>query len=226
MAICGDNGAGKSTLLRVITGELSANSGRLRVLGKDLNGTGLRSRVSSMGYLPQHYTAYFSQQTVQDELGLSAQKSTAAFENIRSQLFFLLGRTLDLERSPLELSSGEQHALACTCLLSLRFPITLLDEPTTGCDRSMLSRLARFLKNQTEQGASSIIFTTQDLCFAEQTADRVLLLSSGELIEQGPPAQVFSGNLFYTTLAKRLERCFLPSENLVVSDHKTRRRTS
>lgn len=179
-AIIGGNGSGKSTLLKTLCGMLRLTGGRIR-LQKDLK----------TAYLPQEPCMLFSRDTVGEE---------ASAEYLEK-----FGLTEFSGRDPLDLSGGETQKLALAKLLSGKPGALLLDEPTKGMDAAAKRELAALLRDIASDGAA-VLLVTHDTEFAAECADICGMLFNGEILNEAPPAEMFSENYFYTTPMARLRR--------------------
>jgi energy-coupling factor transport system ATP-binding protein len=109
------------------------------------------------------------------------------------------------EADPRDLSGGERQRLALEVVLSgaERPAVVCLDEPTRGMDRSRKEALALRLHELAQEGAA-VIVATHDPEFAAQLAERVVLMGEGELIADGPVAEVLAGGWYFATEVARV----------------------
>ncbi|GGD57519.1 ABC transporter ATP-binding protein [Paenibacillus nasutitermitis] len=199
LAIVGGNGAGKSTLLQVISGLLAPQRGKIK----------LRSSVK-IGYLAQNPLLYFTQDTVEKELQLTARlEKRKEPEAEIPRLLDLLGISELLGCHPHDLSGGEQQRVALALILLPKPDILCLDEPTKGLDPLNKQRFAQLLDGLRHSG-TSIIMVTHDVEFAALHATRCAMLFDGSITSEGRPSSFFSDNLFYTTAINRTVRGWLP----------------
>ena len=179
-AVIGGNGSGKSTLLKAVTGMLNPLGGRIK----------LRKGLKT-AYLPQNPCMLFQQDSVGEE---------APAEYLER-----FGLKELSARDPLDLSGGERQRLALAKLLSGNPDVLLLDEPTKGMDAAAKREFAGMLRELTAQGMSALL-VTHDTELAAECADVCGLLFDGEVVNEAPPGEMFSGNYFYTTPMARLAR--------------------
>ena len=92
---------------------------------------------------------------------------------------------------PGQLSGGQQQRVAIARALAMRPRIMLLDEPTSALDPEMIGEVLDVMVELAGSGMT-MVCVTHEMGFARRVADRVLFMDSGELVEQGPPEQVFA----------------------------------
>jgi len=176
-AVMGRNGSGKTTLLKLVAGLLNPARGRVR-------------RQGTVAYVPQDADTLLYAPTVRDELsGTPAGVAP-------------LGVGEWLDRYPRDLSSGERQRVAIAAVAG-RAEVILLDEPTRGLDQEAKSSLAGYLRARADMGAT-ILMATHDVEWAARAADRVALMSDGEIYADGPPRAVLSDSLVFATQINKL----------------------
>jgi energy-coupling factor transport system ATP-binding protein len=177
VALMGRNGAGKSTLLRHAKGLLEPTRGRVERSGE----------VALLLQNPGDYLIHEHASQEVDEPGLERAG--------------LAGRGAT---DPRDLSGGERQRLALEVVLGGGpCAVVCLDEPTRGMDRSLKEALAVRLAELADDGAA-VLVATHDPEFAAQLAERVVLMGEGEVIADGPVAQVLSGGWYFATEVARV----------------------
>src|SRR5690606_27017880 len=112
---------------------------------------------------------------------------------------------LDERAHPRDLSEGQRLALALAVVLTARPPLLLLDEPTRGLDYAAKSRLAAVLRGLAAEGHAALL-ATHDVELAAELAHRVVILADGEVVADGPTADVVvSSPAFAPQVAKILQ---------------------
>ena len=181
--LVGPDAAGKTTLIRILAGLMSADEGKITVLG-GAPGTGLEDQ----GYMPQRFGLYEDLSVIQNlelyaELrGLPAEEKRATFDRLLA--FTDLARFQD--RLAGKLSGGMKQKLGLACALVKAPRLLLLDEPGVGVDPISRRELWAMVKELTGEGIG-VLWSTAYLDEAEK-CDSVTVLSAGELIYAGAPA--------------------------------------
>jgi polar amino acid transport system ATP-binding protein len=108
------------------------------------------------------------------------------------------------EHYPAQLSGGQQQRVAIARALAMKPQAMLFDEPTSALDPETVGEVLQVMKELAEEGMTMVV-VTHEMGFAREVADRVVVLHQGELIEEGPPAQVF-GNPHHPRTREFLSR--------------------
>ena len=185
--LVGPDGAGKTTLLRVLTGLLTPESGSVRVLGIDVTAEPARVQAS-VGYMPQHFGLY-EDLSVGENMDLYADlQGLTGTERARrlDRLMDFTGLGQLRRRLARNLSGGMKQKLGLACTLVRPPRLLLLDEPSVGVDPVSRRELWSIVHALLDEGIS-VVWATAYLDEAEK-CDDVLLLSDGQLLASGPPA--------------------------------------
>lgn len=186
-ALVGPDGAGKTTTIRVLTGLLSADSGRVNLLGKDIS-TSKKEIQNRIGYLSQKFSLY-GDLTVDENIEFFADiHNVKDFEQRREELLSFTRLTLFRDRLAERLSGGMKQKLALACSLIHRPKILFLDEPTTGVDPVSRRDFWKILSGLVKDGIT-IFMTTPYLDEAERCT-RVALMNEGKIIAVDDPAGI------------------------------------
>ena len=187
--LVGPDGAGKTTLIRLIVGLLRPDQGQISVCGYDsVKQAGEIHEIT--GYMPQRFGLY-EDLSVRENLELYADLRKITGKT-RDEKFEKLLAFTELKRfqSRLagKLSGGMKQKLGLACALLGDPKLLLLDEPSVGVDpisRRELWKMVRELLS----GGMAVVWSTAYLDEAEK-CDRVLLLNEGQVLHDGPPAQL------------------------------------
>ena len=205
VVLMGRNGSGKSTLLKTIVGLLSPRQGHLNVAGKRVTDHDVAEICRHVGYLPQDPNALLFADTVREEIlitlrnhGLEASPPVAP-EILLEQL----GLAAKAEAYPRDLSAGERQRVALGAVIATRPGALLLDEPTRGLDYAAKRALADLLRGWRDDGMA-VLLVTHDVELAAAAADRVVLMSQGEIIARGEPGQVLGASPLFAPQVARL----------------------
>ncbi|MEA9568712.1 ABC transporter ATP-binding protein [Polynucleobacter sp. AP-Nickl1-40-C4] len=179
-ALLGQNGAGKTTLISIICGIVSPSSGRVLVDGKDIIGD-YREARELIGLVPQELSTDSFEtvwNTVTFSRGLYGKPSKPVFiEKILKDLSLWDKRHSKI----MTLSGGMKRRVMIAKALSHEPSILFLDEPTAGVDVSLRKDMWNLVKILKDNG-TTVILTTHYIEEAEEMADRIGIIRSGELI--------------------------------------------
>ncbi|MFF0432415.1 ABC transporter ATP-binding protein [Streptomyces sp. NPDC004327] len=203
VALMGRNGAGKSTLLGTVVGMIAPTGGTVRVAGLAPHATDPRALIRQVGLVPQEPRDLLYADTVAAECAAADQDAGAAPGSCRALVSELLPGVAD-GTHPRDLSEGQRLALALAVVLTARPPLLLLDEPTRGLDYAAKARLVTHLRSLAARG-HAIVLATHDVELAAELADRVVVVAGGEVVADGPTAEVVvSSPAFSPQVAKIL----------------------
>ncbi len=188
VALMGRNGAGKSTLLSALVGLVEPSAGSVRAGDAVPHRTAPRDLVRRVGLVPQEPRDLLYADTVAAECAAADRDAEAAPGTCRALLTELLPGVTD-DTHPRDLSEGQRLTLALSVVLTARPPLLLLDEPTRGLDYAAKARLAGILRGLAAEG-HAIVLATHDVELTAELAHRVVLLAEGEVIADGPAADV------------------------------------
>ncbi|MEU0805564.1 ATP-binding cassette domain-containing protein [Streptomyces sp. NPDC005970] len=188
VALMGRNGAGKSTLLSTLVGMHTPASGSVRVGAVAPHRTRPAELLRHVGLVPQDPRDLLYADTVAAECAAADRDAGAAPGSCRELVGRLLPGVAD-SAHPRDLSEGQRLALALSVVLTARPPLLLLDEPTRGLDYAAKARLVEILRGLAADGHATVL-ATHDVELAAELAHRVVILADGEVVADGPTAQV------------------------------------
>ncbi|QTD98261.1 ABC transporter ATP-binding protein [Streptomyces cyanogenus] len=213
VALMGRNGAGKSTLLGSLVGLLAPTSGTVAVGGVAPHRTAPRDLVRHVGLVPQDPRDLLYADTVAAECAAADRDAGAEPGTCRSLVSGLLPDIAD-DTHPRDLSEGQCLALALAVVLTARPPLLLLDEPTRGLDYAAKARLVAVLRGLAAEG-HAIVLATHDVELAAELAHRVVLLAEGEVIADGPTAEIVVSS---PSFAPQVTKILAPQRWLTVAE--------
>ncbi len=194
VAIMGENGAGKTTLVKTFNGLLMPTAGRVRVDGVDTRESSVAKLSKDVGLVFQNPDHQLFSETVREELAFSLRNFGYGEETIERRVTTIL-ETLDLARytesSPFVLSGGERKRVALAAVLVWNPKHIILDEPTIGQDYQQKDRLRNFIVQLNSQG-KTVIIITHDVEFVAECRPRIVLLSKGLVLGDGPSDDLLS----------------------------------
>ncbi len=201
LAMIGPNGAGKSTCFNMLNGQLKPDRGRIELLGRDV--AGLRPRAIwrlGVGRTFQ-ITATFASMTVRENVQMALtshhrriwsflRPASGHFSDAADALLAQVGMSDQAGRAAGVLAYGDLKRLELAMALANTPALLLMDEPTAGmapAERVALMRLARDLS---QARGMAVLFTEHDMDVVFGVADRIIVLSRGEVIAQGDGATI------------------------------------
>lgn len=195
LALIGPNGAGKSTLLAAITGDMPRHSGDVRIAGRPLTEWSLRELSQRRAVLPQENGVFFPftvQQVV--EMGRAPwQRTERDLEDDEAVAEAL--RLTDIERFRARrvpsLSGGERARAALARILAQRTGVLLLDEPTAALDLKHQEAVLALADERAALG-DAVVVVLHDLNLAAAYANRIAMLSRGQIVACGTPDEVLT----------------------------------
>jgi energy-coupling factor transport system ATP-binding protein len=203
VALMGRNGSGKTTLLKCVVGLLRPNSGKIRMRGESLIGQKTADICRDVGYLPQEPDDLLFADTVSQELRVTLRNHNLLNRPPMAPDDLLARLALeDLKaRYPRDLSAGQRQRVALGAVTITKPRLLLLDEPTRGLDYQAKRDLVHLLREWQAEGAG-ILLVTHDVELVAQAADRVVLLSQGEVIADEAPELLTTSPLFAPQVAR------------------------
>lgn len=205
--IMGRNGSGKSSLLWALQGQGARQSGSVDVMGEDPSRLAPSEARRLVGLVPQDPTDLLYLETVAAEC---AQADRDAAAETGSGVSGTTRRLLDRfapgvpdDAHPRDLSEGQRLALALTVQLAPGPRVVLLDEPTRGLDYPAKAALTETLRGLANDG-QAVLVATHDVEFAAAVSDRVVVLAAGEIVADGPTAEVVTASPAYAPQVSKI----------------------
>ena len=185
----GANGAGKSTTMRLLTGSLLADSGKAQLNGHNI-ANNRQAAQQLIGYLPESASG-FPHLTVKDFLTFAGE-ARGLWGKVLSRAIGIVSEQVDLQpalhRRMSELSKGwRQRAWFAQAMLHDP-PILILDEPTDGLDPNQKDKTRALIRDVSREKA--IIFSSHILEEAEELCERVVIITDGRIVFDGPTREI------------------------------------
>jgi len=200
LVIMGKSGSGKSVMIKCLVGLMQADSGSIKVMGKDitkLNRVELDDIRTEIGFLFQGNALYDSM-TVRENLEFPLRRHKKKFENI-TDTTALVTKTLEsvglahtINLMPSELSGGMKKRIALARALILKPKIILYDEPTSGLDPITSKEIIELMRHVQKQYKTSSLIITHDVDCARVVSERMILLVDGTNYAEGTFAELAS----------------------------------
>ena len=201
LGIVGESGSGKSTLARLVMALDRPTAGSVRFQGRDLSAldtTALREARSGFQMVFQDpYGSLDPRQRVERIVTepLSALAAIGAAERQARALQVLESvglRQSDLHKYPHEFSGGQRQRIAIARALITRPRLIVADEPVSALDVSVQAQVLNLMQDLQQQFGVTYLLISHDLAVVQHLCDEVAVLWQGQIVEQGPPAQLFS----------------------------------
>ena len=194
VAIIGHNGSGKSTLAKLLNGLLKPSSGEIVVDGySSLDKNAVFEIRKRVGMVFQNPDNQLIASIVEDDIAFGPENLGVPREEIGERIDFAL-RAVGMENfrkaSPERLSGGQKQRIAIAGVLALKPQVLVLDESTAMLDPKGRKEIAEVIDNLREKGVAVVAITH----YMEEAvkADKVIVLSKGEMVLSGTPKEVFA----------------------------------
>ncbi len=202
VGLVGESGCGKSTLLRTILGLDRPDSGEVRVFGQQFptpNTADMRKLRRHIQVVFQDPYGTFDPRWRVDQLiaeNFHLLESPPAGKEARKKIDEILARvgmkSSDADRFPHEFSGGQRQRIAIARALITEPSIIALDEAVSALDVSIRARILDLLAELSDRLGVSCLFVTHDLSVVRSVTDRVLIMKSGKIVEEGRTEDVFA----------------------------------
>ncbi|MGC8631546.1 MAG: energy-coupling factor ABC transporter ATP-binding protein [Thermoprotei archaeon] len=191
VALLGGNGAGKTTALKHVNGLLRPNKGSVKIYGEDTRKTNTSNLSRKVGIVFQNPNHQLFAQTCWDEVAFALKNfgydDLEIEKRVESTLRFF-GLWDYKDESPFLLSVGEKKRLTIASVLIYEPQILVLDEPTAGQDIEQKKKIGNLLSSFKGE---AVIASTHDMDFAARNFSRVVIMSSGKIVADGPTRDIF-----------------------------------
>ena len=200
LAIVGESGSGKSTLARIVMALERPSAGQVLFEGQDLHAlSAAHLREQRRHFQMVFQDPYSSLDPRQRVLGivtepLSTQASLSAHE-LRAQAAEMLDavglRPGDLDKYPHEFSGGQRQRIALARALISRPRLIVADEPLSALDVSVQAQVLNLMMDLQDRFGITYLLISHDLAVVQHLCDDVGVMHRGQIVEQGPPWQLF-----------------------------------
>lgn len=205
ICLVGPSGSGKSTLLRCLNLLEEPQRGLINLFGAPFGfveaEAGKRRRQSereinrlrtSVGMVFQHFNLWSHltalENIIEAPMGVKGMSRKAA-QDRAAELLARIGLSAKRDAYPSQLSGGQQQRVAIARALAMDPKIMLFDEPTSALDPELVSEVLEVMRGLADEGMTMLV-VTHEMGFAVDVADRVLFMSDGQILEDGPPSAV------------------------------------
>ena len=197
LGIVGESGSGKSTLARLVMALEAPTSGKVRLLGQDLNalspGALMKARRDFQMVFQDPYGSLDPRQRVQTIVAepLLTTGAGEANERVAEALDAVGLRASDAAKYPHEFSGGQRQRIAIARALITRPKLIVADEPVSALDVSVQAQVLNLLADLQQRFGVTYLFISHDLAVVDHVCDEVAVMYAGRIVEQGSPDVLF-----------------------------------
>lgn len=192
VAIVGQNGAGKTTLVRQLNGLLQPTLGSVSIGDWDTKKYSVTKLASRVGYVFQNP----DEQLFSKDVGIEVRFGPRNLGHSKERVNELVKRALALTElsdktgiNPYDLSPTWRKMVALASVIAMDTPIVIFDEPTTGQDAVSVARIANVIAELRKEN-KTVITITHDIDFCAENFERVIALSNGRVLLDGPAREI------------------------------------
>jgi glutamate transport system ATP-binding protein len=196
VVVIGPSGSGKSTLCRAINRLEPVESGTITIDGDPLpaEGKALARLRADIGMVFQSFNL-FAHKTVLENVTLAPVKvrrrSRSASARRARELLDRVGLSGHADKYPAQISGGQQQRVAIARALAMDPKVLLFDEPTSALDPEMINEVLDVMRQLAQDGMTMVV-VTHEMGFARASANRVVFMDTGKIIEDRPPEEFFT----------------------------------
>ncbi|MFB9777079.1 amino acid ABC transporter ATP-binding protein [Brevibacterium otitidis] len=207
VTLIGPSGSGKTTILRLIMTLETLTDGYIYVHGTPLtheNRGGkrvalpkkqVRSNTKQIGMVFQHFNLFpnmtVAENIIEAPMHVLGMSKSDALDKAR-ELLEKVGLADKENEHPTKLSGGQQQRVAIARALAMDPEVLLLDEVTSALDPELVDDVLKVLREIAETTDITMLIVTHEMQFARDVSQRVMMFSGGQIIEDGPPEQIFT----------------------------------
>lgn len=192
VAIIGQNGSGKTTLVKHLNGLLKPTIGQVLIGDWDTKTQSVAKLASRVGYVFQNPDEQLFSKSVAVEVAFGPRNLGFSDEQVEAfvgDALELTGLSDKRETNPYDLSVTARKMVAIASVLSMGTDIVIFDEPTTGQDAVHVARIVRVIVELSQRG-KTVIAITHDIDFCAENFERVVAMSQGKILLDGPGKDV------------------------------------
>lgn len=190
IAFVGTNGAGKSTTMRLINGLLKPTAGQVLIDGTPTTQLKTSELARRVGFLFQNPDRQICCNSVRDELEFGFKAQDALTSEARARVDAIIDEFgFDPDAEPYLLNRGTRQLLALASIIVMEPPVIVLDEPTTGLDFRECQKVMEIVARLHREG-KTIVMVCHDMEVVGDYAQRIVVMTRGELVAQGPTFQL------------------------------------
>jgi ABC-type polar amino acid transport system ATPase subunit len=206
VCIIGPSGAGKSTLLRCVNHLETIDDGTIHFEGKPVYRYTVNGKVhidperrveairAQIGMVFQSFNLFPHLTALGNVIEAPVHVLREKQADAQARGLTLLGKVGLMEKAdayPHQMSGGQQQRVAIARALAMNPKLMLFDEATSALDPELVGDVLRVMRQLASEGMTMIV-VTHEMDFAREVADRVVFMDNGNIVEDGPPAEVFT----------------------------------
>src|SRR5690554_3885907 len=199
IGLVGHTGSGKSTLVQILNGLIKPSEGNVIIDGTNITKekVGLQRIRQRIGLVFQYPEHQLFEETVYNDIAFGPKNLELSDKEIEKRVkeaLKLVGLNFEKfkERSPFNLSGGQQRKVAIAGVLAMKPKVLILDEPTAGLDPQGRQQLIKLLQVLYKKEGITIILISHRMEEIARLSDRIIVLSEGEIQFDDSPEKVFS----------------------------------
>ena len=195
LVIIGPSGTGKSTLLRCVNLLTQPDQGRIWVDGQEVThpDTDINAIRAQVGMVFQDFNL-FNHLTAINNVMLAPVKVLGMDKNAARELAMSelarVGLVDKADAYPGQLSGGQKQRVAIARALAMNPKVMLFDEPTSALDPELIGEVLEVMLKLAKEHMTMLV-VTHEMGFAKEVCNRIIFMEGGNILEQGPPAQLF-----------------------------------
>ncbi len=208
LVLIGPSGSGKTTVLRCLNHLETPSAGEITLAGDTIGGsyvgeaarwepmseTKLALQRRKFGFVFQRFNL-FPHLTALQNVAIGPRKvlglSKAAAEARAAEQLARVSLAGHMDKLPSQLSGGQQQRVAIARALAMEPRLILFDEPTSALDPELVNEVLDVIGALAREGMTMIV-VTHEMSFARKVADRLIFMADGNIVEEGPPEDIFS----------------------------------
>ncbi|SHH37955.1 amino acid ABC transporter ATP-binding protein, PAAT family [Bradyrhizobium erythrophlei] len=208
LVLIGPSGSGKTTVLRCLNHLETPSGGEITLAGDTIGGsyvgeaarwepmseTKLALQRRKFGFVFQRFNL-FPHLTALQNVAIGPRKvlglSKAAAEARAAEQLARVSLAGHMDKLPSQLSGGQQQRVAIARALAMEPRLILFDEPTSALDPELVNEVLDVIGALAREGMTMIV-VTHEMSFARKVADRLIFMADGNIVEEGPPEDIFS----------------------------------
>ena len=192
--IIGPSGTGKSTLLNNVNRLVPPDQGKIYLDGELITPENINRMRQEIGFVFQDF-GLFNHLTALGNVRVGLIKvkkmnkkdaTELAMEELRR-----VGLEVNADQYPAELSGGQKQRVGIARALAMQPKLILFDEPTSALDPELIGEVLNVMKDLAQEGMTMLV-VTHEMGFARTVSDEIIFMEHGNIVEQGPPKQLFN----------------------------------